>query len=180
MMSGGLSRSDSARETTPTAIKAAAATAEWRAGLGLGGRPEDCEDDGHCDQPPGKAEPLDAMVDRGLERRGEHDPERETHDRPGDCRDCPDDGAVGQQHEAEMLLRGADGGEHAELAEPSLRDDREPRGGNERSQEEEDGGHRGDRERLGCTTDIASANLCARERPARVVSVTQGSEERLA
>ena len=89
-----------------------------------GGRcPEDCEEDGRRDQPPRKAEPVDAMVDRGLERRGEDDPEREARDRPDDRGDRPDDGAVGQQHEAEVLLRGADGGEHAELAEPSLRDD---------------------------------------------------------
>ena len=39
-MSGGLSRFDSARQPMPTAISAAAAIAEWRAGLGLGGRPE--------------------------------------------------------------------------------------------------------------------------------------------
>ena len=39
-MSGGLSRLDSARQPMPTAISAAAAMAEWRAGLGLGGRPE--------------------------------------------------------------------------------------------------------------------------------------------
>ena len=40
MMSGGLSLLDSARQPMPIAIRAAAATAEWRAGLGLGGRPE--------------------------------------------------------------------------------------------------------------------------------------------
>ena len=78
----------------PTAISAAAAIAAWRAGLGFGGRPEsasttgrratvrarppggggrpeDGEEDGRRDQPPGKAEPVDAMVDGGLERRGE-------------------------------------------------------------------------------------------------------------
>ena len=39
-ISGGLSRFESARQPMPTAISAAAAIAEWRAGLGLGGRPE--------------------------------------------------------------------------------------------------------------------------------------------
>ena len=37
---GGLSRPESARQPMPTAKSAAAAIAEWRAGLGLGGRPE--------------------------------------------------------------------------------------------------------------------------------------------
>ncbi len=103
----------------PTAISAAAAIAEWRAGLGLGGRPESASmtgrratvrpghqaatvaptiarSDGHRDQSPRKAEPVDAMVDRGLECRGEHDPEREARDRPDECGDRPDDGAVGR------------------------------------------------------------------------------------
>ena len=39
-MSGGRSRSDSASDTTPAAISTAAAIAAWRAGRGLGGRPE--------------------------------------------------------------------------------------------------------------------------------------------
>ena len=38
-MSSGLSRLESARQPMPTAISAAAAIAEWRAGRGLGGRP---------------------------------------------------------------------------------------------------------------------------------------------
>ena len=114
---------------------------------GGGGRPEDREQDGRRDQPPREAEPVDAMVDRGLERRGEDDPEREARDRPDERGDRPDDGAVGQQHEAKVLLRGADGGEHAELAEPSLRDDREACGGDQRGQEQEDGGHGEHRQR---------------------------------
>ena len=72
------------------------------------------------------------MVDRGLEGRGEDDPEREAGDRPDERGDRPDDGAVGKQHETKVLLRGADGGEHAELAEPSLRDDCEACGGDQR------------------------------------------------
>ena len=115
---------------------------------GGGGRPEDCEEDGRRDQRPRKAEPVDAMVDRGLERRREGDPEREARDRPDECGDRPDERAVGQQHEADVLLRGADGGEHAELAEPSLRDDREAGGGDQRGQEQEDGGHGEHRQRV--------------------------------
>ena len=38
-MKSGLSRLDNAREPMPTAISAAAAKAEWRAGLGLGAAP---------------------------------------------------------------------------------------------------------------------------------------------
>ena len=60
---------------------------------------------------------------------------------------APDDGAVGQQHESEVLLRRADRGEHAELAEPSLCDDREACGGDQRGQEQEDGGHGEHRQR---------------------------------
>ena len=41
---------------------------------GGGGGPEDREQGGQRDQPPGKAEPVDAMSDRRLERRGEGDP----------------------------------------------------------------------------------------------------------
>jgi hypothetical protein len=59
------------------------------------------------------------------------------------CGDCPDEGAVDQEYEAEVLLRGADGSEHAELAESPLSDDRESCGCDERRQKEED---RGDRE----------------------------------
>ena len=47
-----------------------------------------------------------------------------------------------------MLLRGADRREHAELAEPPLRDDREACGGDERGEEEEDGGHGEHRQRV--------------------------------
>ena len=98
---------------------------------GGGGCPEDGDEDGHREQGPGQAEPVDAMVDRGLERRGDREPEPETHDRPERCADRAHDGAVGQQHESQVLLRRADRGEHAELAEPPLRDDREACGGNE-------------------------------------------------
>ena len=98
-ISGGRSRSESARQPIPTAISTAAAIAAWRAGLrprrspgqrehdreagdrsrrppGGGGGGEDREQRGHRDQPPRNAEPVDAMVDRGLERRGDDDPER--------------------------------------------------------------------------------------------------------
>ena len=96
-MSGGLSRLDSARQPMPTAISAAAAIAEWRAGLGFGGRPESASMTGSratvrpghqaaaiaprtarrtvsAISPQRKAEPVDAMVDGRLERRGERRP----------------------------------------------------------------------------------------------------------
>ena len=53
----------------------------------------------------------------------------------------PTSGAVGQQHEPQVLVGGADRGEHAELAQPPLRDDREAGGGDQRGQEQEHGGH---------------------------------------
>ena len=104
-------------------------------------------------QTPRKAEPVDAMVDRRLQSRREQDPEREARDRPDECGDRPDDGAVGQQHEAKMLLRGADGGKHAELAKPSLGNDCEAGGGNERRQEEEDSGD-GEHRQRGVHRDV--------------------------
>ena len=79
------------------------------------------------------------MAHRGFESRREDDPERTARDRAEDRGDHSDDGAVGQQHEPEMLSS-PDCREHAELAEPTLRDDGEARGGNERGQEQEDGG----------------------------------------
>ena len=69
-------------------------------------------------------------------------------DRPAERGDRADEGAVGQEHEAEVLLRGADGGEHAQLPEPSLGDDREAGGGDQRGQEEEDGGDGEHRQRV--------------------------------
>ena len=132
--------------------------------------PDDSEDDDHRDQSPGKAEPVDAMVDRGLEGRGEHDPEREAGDRPDECCERPDDGAVGQEHETAVLLCGADGSQHSELSEPSLRDDREACGGDQRRKEEEDGSDGEDGQRLGRTTDIVSASHGAREGRAGAVA----------
>ena len=69
-------------------------------------------------------------------------------DRPDQCADRADDRAVRQQHEPEVLLGRADRRERAELAEPSLRDDGEARGGNQRGQEQEDGGHGEHRQRV--------------------------------
>ena len=167
-ISGGRSRSDSASETIPTPISTAAAIAAWRAGLGRGGRPdsasmtgmraavraghqaaavgdEDGEQRGQRDQAPRDAEPVDAMVNRGLERRADGHPEGEAGDRAPDSRERASERAVGHQHEANVVGRGADGGEHAELAQPALRDDREARGGDQRGQQQEhgrDGEHR--------------------------------------
>jgi hypothetical protein len=176
----------------PVAISAAAAIAECRAGLGFGGRPEpasttgdagdrssrppgsggcpeDGEEDGHCDQAPWEAEPVDAVVDRGLECGREDDPQRESRDRPGDRCDRPGDGPVGHQHEAEVLLCGADCREHAELAEPSLCDDREPRGGNQRGQDEEDRGNGEHRHCLGRAADVVSIEHGTLEGRARAI-----------
>ena len=80
------------------------------------------------------------MAHRGFERRREDDPERTARDRAEDRGDHSDDRAVGQQHEPEVFLSRPDCREHAELAEPTLRDDGEARGRNERGQEQEDGG----------------------------------------
>ena len=172
MMSGALLRSESTRLPIPAAINSAATMAEWCAGFGLGGRaerasmtgtratarpghqaaavaPSDGDEDDHRQQRPGQAEPVDAMVDRGLERRGDREPERETRDRSDQRADRTDDRAVGQQHESKVLLGRADRREHAELAEPSLRDHGEACGGDQRGQEQEDGGHREHRQRVG-------------------------------
>ena len=170
--------------------------AEWRAGLGLGGRAESAsttgtrataraghqaaavapmtrEEGGHDYQTPRKAEPVDAMVDRGLEYRSEDDPECEAGDRPDERGDRPDERAVPQQDEANVLLRRADGGEHAELAETSLRDDCKACGGDQRGQEQEDRGHREHRQRLCRTADVTPALHGAREGRAGPVTVIQ-------
>ena len=87
------------------------------------------------------------MVEPGLEGREDPEPERETDDRPNHRADGADDGAVRQQHESQVLRCRAGRGKHAELAESSLRDDGEARGGDQRGQEQEDGGHREHRQR---------------------------------
>ena len=104
----------------PAAISSAARMAEWCAGFGLGGRaerasatgtratgsprppggggrPEDGDEDDHRQQRPGQAEPVDAMADGGLERRGDREPQREPHDRSDQRADRAHDRAVGQQ-----------------------------------------------------------------------------------
>ena len=171
-MSGGVLRSESTRPPIPATINTAATIAEWCAGFGLGGRAErarvtgtratarpghqaaavareDRDDDSHREQCPGQAVPVEAKVERGLECRGDRDPECETRDRSDQCADRADDCAVREQHESKVLLGRADRSEHAELAEPSLRDDGEACRGNERSQQHEDGGH-GEHRQLGC------------------------------
>ena len=115
------------------------------------------------------------MVDCGLECGCEDDPERETGDRPDDGGDRPDDGTVRHQHEAEVPLRRAYGCEHAELPEPSLRDDCEPCCRNQRGEQEEDGGHGEDRQRLSRAAHIASTFDGARE--GRVGAVALGAIE---
>ena len=81
------------------------------------------------------------MVDRGLERGGDDEPEHEPDDRSADRRDRADERAVGQEHESQVLVGGAECGEHAELAQPPLRDDREAGGDDQRGQEHEHGDH---------------------------------------
>ena len=63
-----------------------------------------------------------------------------------------------------MLLGRTDCGEHAELAESPLSDDGESRGGNERGQEQEDGGHREHRERV---RGLVSPRIPVPRRPER-------------
>ena len=96
------------------------------------------------------------MAHRGFESRREDEPERAARDRAESRGDHSDDGAVRQQHEPEMLLRSPDCREHAELTEPTLRDDGEARCGNERGQEQEDGGDGEHCERV-CGPDLAAA-----------------------
>jgi hypothetical protein len=88
------------------------------------------------------------MANRGLERRDEREPDRETHDRPDQRADRADHRAIGQQDEPEVLLGRADRRERTKLAEPSLRDDGKARGGNQRGQEQEDGGYGEHRQRV--------------------------------
>ena len=91
---------------------------------------------------------VDAMTEGRLERRDERDPERETRDRPEQRADRADDRAVGEKHEPEVLPGRTDRSEHAQLAEPSLSDDGEAGGGDERGQQQEDRGHGEHRQRV--------------------------------
>ena len=172
MMSGAVLRSESTRLPIPAAINTTATTAEWCAGFGLGGRAERARvtgtrataRPGHqaatvaartattaviASSAQGRLHPVEAIVERGLERRRDRDPECETRERSDQRADCANDCAVPKQHESKVLLGRADRSEHAELAEPSLRDDGEACRGDERSQQHEDGGH-GEHRQLGC------------------------------
>ena len=171
-ISGGLSRSESARPPMPAAISAAATIAEWRAGLGLGGRAESASVTGRratvrpghqaaAVAPRTATRTVSASSAQGRLSRSMRWSTADSSvganatqsarpdDRPDQRADRADDRAVGQQHEAEVLLGRADRGEHAELAEPSLRDDGEACGGDQRGQEQEDGGHGEHRQRVG-------------------------------
>ena len=114
---------------------------------GCGGGAEHRNEDNQRKKSPGQAERVDPVVETGLEGREDGEPDRETDDRPDHCADGADDGAVRQQHEAQMLRCCAGRGEHAELAESALRDDGEAGGGDERGEEQEDGGNREHRQR---------------------------------
>ena len=67
---------------------------------GGGAGSEHCDEDDQHKQCPGQAERVDAVVEPGLERREDSEPERETEDRPDHRADGADDGAVRQQHES--------------------------------------------------------------------------------
>ena len=103
------------------------------------------------------------MAESGLERRDEGEPDREAHDRPDQGADRAHDRAVGQQHEPEVLLGRADRRERAELAEPSLRDDGKARGGDQRGQQQEDGGHGEHRQRVRRPVALPSLGPCEAE-----------------
>ena len=187
-MSSGLSRSDSARQPMPTAISTAAAMAEWRAGLGLGGRPESASTTGTraTARPGHQAAAVAPMTARTTaiairpHGRLSRSMRWSTADSsvgakttqsarpaivPMSAAIVPTRAPFDKQHEAKVLLRRADGGEHAELAEPSLRDDREACGGDQRGQEQEDRGHGEHRQRLCRAADVASRAPWSPRRP---------------
>ena len=106
-MSGTASRSDSARQATPTAISPAGRDGRLASGPRPGRSRREGERDrdaatvrpGHqaatvapttasttrkCDQPPRETERVDPMIDRRFEHRGKDDPEREPRDRSDD------------------------------------------------------------------------------------------------
>ena len=88
------------------------------------------------------------MTEGRLERGDERDPDRETRERPEQRADRTDDRAVGEKHEPEVLPGRTDRSEHAQLTEPSLGDDGEACGGDERGQQQEDRGHGEHRQRV--------------------------------
>ena len=111
--------------------------------------PSTANEDDHREQRPRQADRVDAMTEGRLERRDERDPERETRDGPEQRADRADDRAVGEKHEPEVLPGRTDRSEHAQLTEPSLSDDGEACGGDERRQQQEDRGHGEHRQRVG-------------------------------
>ena len=74
-----------------------------------------------------------------------------------------------------MLLSSPDCREHAELAEPTLRDDGEARRGNERGKEQEDGGDGEQCERV-CGLDLAAVPNSREARTAVPFEVCEGVE----
>ena len=57
---------------------------------------------------------------------------------PASGRYQADQSAVREHHVADVLLRGADGGQHAQLTQPALGDGGEPGGGHKRYEQEEE------------------------------------------
>jgi hypothetical protein len=130
---------------------------------GGSGCAEDGDEDDRYQQSRRQAQRVDAMAECGFERRDEREPDRETHDRPDHGADRADERAIGQQHEPEVLLGSADRRERAELAQPSLRDDGKAGGGNQRGQEQEDGGHREHRQRVRPPVALPGLGPCEAE-----------------
>ena len=182
----------------PTAISAAAAIAECRAGLGLGGRPESASRTGRratvrpghqaaAVAPTIARRPAIAIRTHGRLSRSmrwstaDSSVGAKTSQSPRPAivpmtaAIVPTTAPLVKSTRRRCFPRGADGGEHAELAEPSLRDDCEACGGNQRCKEEEDGGHGEHRQRLCGAADVVALEHGARI--GRAGAVSQGPNE---
>ena len=155
----------------PTAISAAAAIAAWRAGLGFGGRPESASMTGRRatvragHQAAAVAArtartTVSAISAQGRLSRSIRWPTADSSVGatatqsarptivPQTAAIAPTMAPLAISTRRRCFCVAPIGGEHAELAQPSLRDDGEARGGDQRGQEEEDGGHGEHRQRV--------------------------------
>ena len=80
--------------------------------------------------------------DDRLQRRHEREPRRQADHPTGDSAYHPDGGAVGQHHQADVLVGGAERGQHAEGPLAPLGHDGEPGDGHQADEQQADGPER--------------------------------------
>ena len=118
------------------------------------------QDDGNDDRPR-QAEPTDAVVCRSFEQGRERHPEDGADHRARSGGYQADQGAIGEHRVADVLLRGADGGQHAQLTQPALGDGGKP-GGGHKGYEQEEEGRRDQGQSATAVCDLGASDSAAR------------------